>query len=82
MYNSQDEEVHNAISRMEIVRSDKQLLGEPRIKKDKISIAQLQQYLVNMVDAGNRDNAKAEPKQQFETEVFKWSHCSESQLRC
>ena len=45
---------------MEIVHSDKHLLGEPRIKKDNISIAQLQQYLVNMVDAGNRDNAKAD----------------------
>ena len=74
MYNSQDLEVHNAISRMEIVRSDKQLLGEPRIKKDKMSIAQLQQYLVNMVNAGNRNNAKADQSSSLKLRCSSGSH--------
>ena len=34
----------------EIVRNNKQLLGELKIKKDKMSVAQLQQYLVDKIN--------------------------------
>ncbi len=73
-YEAEDEEVHNAISKLEIGRSDKKLLGELKMKKDKMSIAQLQQYLVNKVNAENKNKAKADQSscEQFETEVFKW----------
>ncbi len=45
-----------------------------KIKKVKMSIAQLQQYLVNKVKAENENKAKADQSscEQFETEVFKW----------
>ena len=74
MYDEKDEEVHTAISKLEIVRTDKKLLGELKIKKDKMSIAQLQQYLVDKANAENANKAKADQVgcEQFETEVFKW----------
>ena len=70
-YDREDEEVHNAISESEVVRIDKELLDEQKIKKDNMSIAQLQQYLV--------DKAKADQNscEQSETEVLKWKP-----LRC
>ena len=50
------------------------MLGEMKIKKDKMSIAQLQDYLVFKVKAENENKAKADPSscEHFETEVFKW----------
>ncbi len=74
MYDEEDEEVHTAISELESVRTDKELLGKLNIKKEKMSIAQLQQYLVNKTKADNENKAKADEIgcEQFETEVFKW----------
>ncbi len=74
MYDEEDEEVHTAISKLEIFRTDKKLLVELKIKKDKMSIAQLQQYLVDRANAENENKAKADQIgcEQFETEVFKW----------
>ncbi len=74
MYDEEDEEVHTAISELESVRTDKELLGKLNIKKEKMSIAQLQQYLVNKTKADNENKAKADESgcEQFETEVFKW----------
>ena len=73
MYDENDEEVHIAISKLEIVRTDKKL-AELKIKKDKMSIAQLQQYLVDKANAENENKAKADQIgcEQFGTEVFKW----------
>jgi len=73
MYDEEDEEVHTAISKLEIVRTDKKLLGELKIKKEKMSIAQLQQYLADKANADNKNKAKADQIGcgQFETEVFK-----------
>ena len=59
-YDEEHEEVHNAISKLESVRRDKVLLGEMKIKKDKMSIAQLQEYLVFKVKAKNKNKAKAD----------------------
>jgi len=74
MYDEEDEEVHTAISKLEIVRTDKKLLGELKIKKEKMSIAQLQKYLADKANADNKNKAKADQIgcEQFETEVFKW----------
>ena len=58
MYDEEDEEVHTAISKLEIVRTDKELLGKLKIKKEKMSIAQLQQYLVDKAKADNENKAK------------------------
>ncbi len=73
MYDEEDKEVYTAISKLEIVRTDKMLLGELKIKKDKMSIAQLQQYLVDKDNAEDKNKAKADQIGcgQFETEVFK-----------
>jgi len=62
--------VYNAISKLEIIRSDKELLTQLAIKKPKMSIVQLQKYLVDK----DKDKDKAEKRgcEQFETEVFKW----------
>ncbi len=74
MYDEEDEQVHTAISKLEIVRTDKELLGKLKIKKEKMSIAQLQQYLVDKAKADNKNKAKAEQIgcEQFETGVFGW----------
>ena len=74
MYDEEDEEVHTAISKLEIVRTDKELLGKLKIKKEKMSIAQLQQYLGDKAKADNENKAKAEQIgcEQFETGMFGW----------
>ena len=74
MYDEEDEELHTAISKLEIVRTDKELLGKLKIKKEKMSIAQLQQYLVDKAKVDNENKAKADQIdcEQFETEVFRW----------
>jgi len=60
--------VYNAISKLEIIRSDKELLTQLAIKKPKMSIVQLQKYLVDK----DKDKAEKRGCEQFETEVFKW----------